>query len=55
MVIEPYEASKLDAIVRLSLRAWGPAFESLQTAMDPDVYRAFSADDWRVAQRGAVE
>ncbi len=55
MVIEPYEDSKLDAIVRLSLRAWEPVFESLKTAMLPDVYRAFYADDWRAAQRRAVE
>jgi ribosomal protein S18 acetylase RimI-like enzyme len=55
MVIEPYEDSKLDAIVRLSLRAWEPVFESLQAAMLPEVYRAFYRDDWRVAQRAAVE
>jgi len=55
MVIEPFEDSKLDAIVRLSLRAWKPVFESLQEAMEPAVYRAFYRDDWRVAQRGAVE
>ncbi len=55
MVIEPYEDSKLDAIVRLSLRAWEPVFESLQTAMGPDVYRAFYRDDWRVAQQASVE
>lgn len=55
MVIEPYEDSKLDAIVQLSLRAWQPVFESLQAAMGPDVFRAFYRDDWRVAQRSAVE
>ena len=55
MVIESYDDSKLDAIVRLSLRAWEPVFESLQAAMDPNVYRAFYGDDWRIAQRSAVE
>ncbi len=55
MVIEPYEDSKLDAIVRLSLRAWEPVFESLQAAMLPEVYRAFYRDDWRAAQRAAVK
>ncbi len=55
MVIEPYEDSKLEAIVRLSLRAWEPVFKSLQAAMLPEVYRAFCRDDWRVAQRAAVE
>ena len=38
MEIEPYDASRLDAIVRLSLRAWKPVFESVANAMDPDVY-----------------
>lgn len=55
MVIEPYDDSRLDAIVRLSLRAWEPVFESLQDAMGPAVYRAFYRDDWRAAQRRAVE
>lgn len=55
MVIEPYEDSKLDAVVKLSLRAWEPVFESLRTAMLPEVYRAFYRDDWRLAQRAAVE
>ena len=55
MVIEPYDDSKLDAIVRLSLRAWEPVFESLRGAMGPAVFRAFYRDDWRAAQRRAVE
>ena len=55
MLIEPYDDSKLDAIVELSLRAWEPVFESLRDAMLPEVYRAFYRDDWRGAQRTAVE
>jgi GNAT superfamily N-acetyltransferase len=55
MVIEPYDASKRDAIVRLSLRAWEPVFASLREAMLPAVYRAFYRDDWRAAQQRAVE
>jgi ribosomal protein S18 acetylase RimI-like enzyme len=55
MVIEPYERSMLHAIVRLSLRAWQPVFESLEAAMGPDLFRAFYRNDWREAQRGAVE
>ena len=55
MMIELYDDSKLDAIVRLSLRAWEPVFESLRDAMGPAVYRAFYRDDWRAAQRRAVE
>jgi ribosomal protein S18 acetylase RimI-like enzyme len=55
MVIEPYDASKLAAVVRLSLRAWEPVFASLREAMLPAVYRAFYRDDWRAAQQRAVE
>ena len=54
MKIQPYEDSKLDAIVRLSLRAWEPVFDSIRKAMDPDVYRE-QHPDWRVTQKDAVE
>src|SRR5262245_56927525 len=40
MRIQPYVPEQLDAVVRLSLRAWTPVFESLQKVMDVDVYRA---------------
>src|SRR5512145_3537685 len=54
MEIEPFDDAKLDAIVRLSLRAWESVFESLERAMDPDVYRE-QHPDWRAGQRKAVE
>ncbi len=54
MQIEPYHHSSLDAIVRLSLRAWEPVFESIEAVMDPEVYRE-QHPDWRVTQRDAVE
>lgn len=54
MKIEPYDDSKLAAVVRLSLRAWEPVFESIANAMDADVYRE-QHPDWRVTQQGAVE
>jgi hypothetical protein len=49
--IEPYKADQLDAIIRLSLRAWTPVFESIQNAMDLDVYQELYPDDWRVSQQ----
>lgn len=52
--IEPYNAHHLDAVIRLSLRAWTPVFDSLQNAMDADVYRTFYPDQWRVSQQKAV-
>lgn len=55
MQIEPYTPHHLDAVVRLSLRAWTPVFESIQNTMDADVYRAFYPDNWRVSQQKAVE
>ncbi|MBW4546990.1 MAG: GNAT family N-acetyltransferase [Symplocastrum torsivum CPER-KK1] len=55
MQIEPYDAQQLDAVIRLSLRAWTPVFESIQNVLDADVYRAFYPDNWRVSQQKAVE
>jgi hypothetical protein len=54
MQIEPYSPRQLDAVIRLSLRSWAPVFDSIQQAMDIDVYRAFYPD-WRVNQHKAVE
>ncbi|MFQ4141866.1 GNAT family N-acetyltransferase [Chlorogloeopsis sp. ULAP02] len=54
MRIEPYDPSQLDAVIRLSLRAWAPVFDSLQKVMDLDVYQEFYPD-WRVSQQKAVE
>jgi GNAT superfamily N-acetyltransferase len=55
MQIEPYNPQQLDAVIRLSLRAWTPVFDSIQNAMDTEVYREFYPDDWRVSQQKAVE
>jgi ribosomal protein S18 acetylase RimI-like enzyme len=54
MRIEPYSPRHLDAVIRLSLRAWAPVFGSIRRAMDVDVYRTL-LPDWRVSQRQAVE
>ncbi len=55
MRIEPYEDSQLDIIKSLSLRSWSPVFDSIQKAMDIDVYRSFYPDGWRLCQLHAVE
>lgn len=55
MTIEPLDASMVGEVVALSLRAWEPVFRSMEQAMLPAVYRAFFGDDWRAAQRRAVE
>jgi ribosomal protein S18 acetylase RimI-like enzyme len=51
--IEPYTDQHLDAVIRLSLRAWEPVFHSIRHSMDQDVYQEFYPD-WRVSQRHAV-
>lgn len=55
MQIEAYEDAMRETVVELSLRAWAPVFASLREAMLPEVFRAFYRDDWRAAQRSAVE
>jgi ribosomal protein S18 acetylase RimI-like enzyme len=54
MQIEPYDTHHLNAVIRLSLRAWTPVFDSIQNAMEPEVYQEFYPD-WRVSQQKAVE
>ena len=41
MQIQPFDASRLEAVVQLSLRAWQPVFDSIQSQMNPDIYREF--------------
>jgi ribosomal protein S18 acetylase RimI-like enzyme len=55
MQIQPYDPEQLAAVVRLSLRAWTPVFDSIQKAMDFGVYREFYPDSWRVSQQKAIE
>jgi len=55
MQIEPYKTAHLGDVVRLSLRAWAPVFESIQNTMDPELYRESYPDGWREAQQTAVE
>jgi GNAT superfamily N-acetyltransferase len=52
--IEPYNIHHSDAVIRLSLRAWEPVFQSIQGVMDLDVYQTFYPD-WRVSQQKAIE
>lgn len=54
MQIEPYDESRLEAVVALSLRAWAPVFASIEAAMDTEVYRR-QHPDWRETQKAAVE
>ena len=55
MRIEPYQSNYLDAIVHLSLRAWAPVFDSLQSTMNSEVYQAFYPEPWHMNQQKDVE
>ena len=52
--IKPYDTRHIDAVVRLSLRAWAPLFDSIQKVMDREIYRE-QHPDWRADQKKAVE
>ena len=54
MQIKPCDSSHVDAIVRLSLRAWSPVFDSLKQALAPNVWEQFYPDGWRVSQEKSV-
>lgn len=52
--IRPFEDEDLGAVVGLSLRAWAPAFASLERVLGSEIFRR-QHPDWRVDQRRAVE
>lgn len=54
MIIEPYEPSHTEGVVRLSLRAWAPVFDSLKQVFAPPVYDTFYPEGWRVSQEKSV-
>jgi ribosomal protein S18 acetylase RimI-like enzyme len=54
MQITSYDASHVDAVVRLSLRAWSPVFDSLKAELEPSVWQQFYPDGWRVSQEKSV-
>lgn len=53
MRIERFDHHQLDAVIGLSLRAWAPVFDSIEKAMDFEVYRMLHPD-WRETQKKAV-
>ncbi|BAZ40259.1 GCN5-related N-acetyltransferase [Calothrix sp. NIES-4101] len=55
MQIEPYNPQHLDTVIRLSLRSWSPVFDSIQKALDTEVYKHFYPDGWRNSQQKVVE
>src|ERR687889_190981 len=52
--IQQFEDRDTDAVVGLSLRAWAPAFASLEQTLGSEIFRR-QHPDWREDQRRAVE
>src|SRR3712207_7471833 len=52
--IRPFEDRDTEAVVGLSLRAWAPAFASLEQTLGSEIFRR-QHPDWREDQRRAVE
>lgn len=55
MQIQAYKPHHLEAVIGLSLRAWTPVFDALQSLMNADVYRSFYPNQWQVSQQKSVE
>jgi ribosomal protein S18 acetylase RimI-like enzyme len=51
--IRPFEDRDAEAVVSLSLRAWAPAYASLERVLGPEIFRR-QHPDWREDQRRAV-
>jgi ribosomal protein S18 acetylase RimI-like enzyme len=52
--IRPFDDRDTEVVVALSLRAWAPAFASLERVLGPEIFRR-QHPDWREDQRRAVE
>jgi ribosomal protein S18 acetylase RimI-like enzyme len=52
--IRPFDDRDAEAVLALSLRAWAPAFASLERVLGPEIFRR-QHPDWREDQRRAVE
>jgi ribosomal protein S18 acetylase RimI-like enzyme len=54
-VIRPYRESDTPAVVRLSLRAWAPVFDSELATVGLELFERLEGEDWRVRQQKSVE
>lgn len=53
--IRPFKQGDVDALVRLSLRAWAPNFASERHVLGDELDGALHGPDWRTYQQEAVE
>jgi ribosomal protein S18 acetylase RimI-like enzyme len=54
-VIRPYHEDDAPDVVRLSLRAWAPVFDSERDVMGDEIFVRLYGDDWRRRQQQDVE
>ena len=52
--IRRYEADQEDAVIALSMRAWGPVFPKMRAAVPAYVYDAFYPEGWEARQTDDV-
>jgi GNAT superfamily N-acetyltransferase len=52
--VRPYEASDLEAIIDLSLRAWEPVFASMRAVLGDAIFTRLHQPGWEAAQADAV-
>lgn len=52
--IRPYDATDLEAIVDLSIRAWEPVFESMRRVLGDAIFARLHRPDWIAVQADAV-
>lgn len=55
LVIRLYREDDAPDVVRLSLRAWAPVFDSERDAMGDEIFERLYGDDWRRRQQQDVE
>lgn len=53
-VIRPLELADIDEVVRLSLIAWRPVFESFENVLGTDIFARMCRPDWQTHQATAV-
>jgi GNAT superfamily N-acetyltransferase len=54
VAIRPYDASDLEAIVALSLRAWEPVFASMRQVLGDAIFGRLHEPEWSAVQADAV-
>lgn len=52
--IRRYQADQEDAVIALSMRAWGPVFPKMRAAVPAYVYDAFYPEGWEARQTDDV-